>query len=212
MTAFEGIPFGAVDFYEDLELANSREWWADNRERYDVDVRAPMLALGVALEDEFGPGKLFRPHRDIRFAVDKSPYKTHQGLVVATASRMGWYVQVSADGLMTAGGWYSGSPGQIARYRAALDDEATGQRLQRIVGALRAEGFVVGGDRMKTRPRGVDVDHPFLDLLRHRSLTVERQYGEPKWMPTRQTLDHVREDWRAYRPLMEWLDEHVGEG
>ena len=117
MNAFEGIPFEAMDFYEDLEVDNSRQWWAAHRDRYDTAVRAPMEALGGALEDEFGAVKVFRPNRDVRFAQDKSPYKTHQGVVVSTASRMGWYVQISAEGLMTAAGWYAASPGQVARYR-----------------------------------------------------------------------------------------------
>ena len=212
MTAFEGIPLDAVDFYEDLERENSREWWAANRERYDVAVRAPMAALGAALEGEFGATKLFRPNRDVRFSHDKSPYKTHQDLVVSTASRMGWYVQVSAEGLMTAAGWYAATPGQLARYRAAVDDEDSGDELQRLIDRLRHAGFGVSGDRLKTRPRGVDADHPRLDLLRYRTLTAERRYGEPGWLPTPETLDHVAGDWRKFRPLMEWLGRHVGEG
>lgn len=210
MSAFEGIPFEAVDFYEDLEANNTREWWAANRDRYDASVRAPMEALAASLEEEFGPAKVFRPNRDVRFSPDKSPYKTHQGLVVTTATRTGWYVQVSADGLMTAGGWYASTSDQVARYRQALDDEDAGAELQRVVEDLRKAGYAVEGDRLKTRPRGVAEDHPFLDLIRHRTLDAARQYGEPEWLPTPEVRDHVAEDWRAYRPLMDWLRRHVG--
>lgn len=210
--AFQGIPFEAVDFYEELEVNNSRHWWAAHRGRYDTAVRAPMEALGGALEDEFGEVKVFRPNRDVRFAQDKSPYKTHQGVVVSTASRMGWYVQISAEGLMTAAGWYAASPGQVARYRAALDDEELGAELQRIVAELRGAGFVVDGERLKTRPRGAAPDHPFLDLLRHRTLTAAREYGAPDWLATPEVPGRVRGDWRAYRPLIEWLARHVGDG
>ncbi|MHA6524743.1 DUF2461 domain-containing protein [Tessaracoccus sp. G1721] len=212
MGAAEGIPFEAVDFYEELELNNSREWWAANRERYDTVVRAPMAGLGAALEEEFGAFKVFRPNRDVRFSQDKSPYKTHQGVVVSTASRMGWYVQVSAEGLMTAAGWYAASPGQVARYRAALDDEDAGEELQGIVDGLRDAGYVVDGDRLKTRPRGVEEDHPLLDLMRHRTLTASREYGAPDWLATSALVGRVAADWRAYRPLMDWLGAQVGEG
>lgn len=212
MTDFRGIPLEAVDFYEDLERDNSREWWQRHRDRYETFVRVPMRALGTALEGEFGAAKLFRPHRDVRFSVDKSPYKTHQGLVVTTGDRMGWYVQVSADGLMTAGGWYASTTEQLARYRKALDDKRPAKALQGILDELRSSGYVIGGDRLKTRPRGTPPDHPRLELLRHRSLTVERRYGEPGWLPTAETLSHVAADWRAYGPLMEWLSDHVGAG
>jgi len=211
MSAFEGIPFEAMDFYEDLEVNNSRDWWAANRDRYDTVVRAPMEALAVALEAEFGATKVFRPNRDVRFSADKSPYKTHQGVVVSTASRMGWYVQISAEGLMTAAGWYAATAEQVARYRAAAGDEETGAQLLRIVDELRRDGYSIDGDRLKTRPRGVDPDHPFLDLLRHRTLTAGLQYGAPEWLPTGEVIDRVAADWRAYRALMEWLDQHVGD-
>lgn len=205
MSALDGIPLAAIDFYEDLERDNSREWWQAQRGRYDADVRAPMAALAVALEDEFGSAKLFRPNRDVRFSADKAPYKTHQGFVVAPAEGMGWYVQVSAQGLMTAGGWWRGTPELVARYRAALEDEDACEELEGLLGDLRRAGYVVGGERLKTRPRGVAEDHPHVDLLRHRSLTAERQHGEPKWLPTAEAAEHVAADWRAYRPLMRWL-------
>jgi len=211
MTTFEGIPFAAADFYDELEFTNTRDWWAAHKDEYEAVVRAPMEALAAALEPEFGAAKAFRPYRDVRFSPDKSPYKTHQGVVVTTASGMGWYVQVSADGLMTAGGWYAGTADQLARYRDAVDDAAAGVSLERIVGVLRAEGYVVGGDVLKTRPRGAPADHPRLDLLRHRTLVAEREHGAPDWLPTTGTLDRVRADWRAFRPLLEWLGDHVGE-
>ena len=212
MTAFEGIPFAALDFYEDLEHHNSREWWAANRDVYESQVRGPMEALAAGLEEEFGAPKAFRPNRDVRFSPDKSPYKTHQGVVVATASGMGWYVQVSGEGLRTAAGWYAGTPAQPARSRRAVDAPSPGEELRRIVDGLREAGYVVDGDRLKTQPRGVAPDHPRIELLRHRSLTVERRHGAPEWLPTPAALDQVRADWRAFEPLLEWLDEQVGEG
>ena len=82
---FAGFPAAAIEFYQQLELDNSRDWWAAHRAVYDDAVRGPMLALTAELEPEFGEAKLFRPHRDTRFAKDKSPYKLHQGAYVRTA-------------------------------------------------------------------------------------------------------------------------------
>ena len=63
---------------------------------------------------------------------------------------------------------------------------------------------------MKTRPRGVPEDHPHLDLLRHRSVTVEKQLGIPSWAGTRTALTKVRGLWRAMTPLLEWRVDRVG--
>jgi uncharacterized protein (DUF2461 family) len=96
---FSGFGEGAVEFYDGLEVDNSKAYWTDQRAVYENDVKAPMLALLSACEAEFGPGKIFRPYRDVRFSADKTPYKSHCG---ATAGP--FYVQLGADGLMAAAG------------------------------------------------------------------------------------------------------------
>jgi uncharacterized protein (TIGR02453 family) len=206
----QGIPTDAVDFFDDLAGENTREWWLANKARWTASVREPMERLLDALEEEFGPAHLFRPNRDVRFSADKSPYKDHQGALVGTVGGMGWYVQVGADGLTTGAGYYPTGPDQLARLRAAVDAPASGTALQRVVDDLRAAGFEVRGDRVATRPRGVPADHPRLELLRHRSMVVVREHGEPDWLSTPAVVERVRADWRSTRPFVEWLTEHVG--
>src|SRR5699024_3419768 len=133
VSEFRGIPIDALDFYEDLEGDNSRTWWRANTQRYAASVRAPMEALVDLLEDEFGPAKLYRPHRDVRFGKDKTPYKDHQGALATQVGGMGWYVEVGAAGLMTGGGFYPTGTDQVPRYRTAVDAPASGQRLQEVV-------------------------------------------------------------------------------
>jgi uncharacterized protein (TIGR02453 family) len=210
VTRFEGVPLAALDFYEDLEADNSKAWWAAHRTTYDECVRAPMAALAAELEGEFGPALLFRPHRDVRFSKDKSPYKTHQGAFVAAREGVGYYVQVSAAGLLTAAGWHPRGE-QILTFREAVDSPA-GSELDRLVAALTAEGFDLDGDRLATRPRGMPPGHPREHLLRHKSLTMGRDHGAPDWLPTPRTAERVRADWRRLRPLVEWFDQHLGPG
>ncbi|WP_031940026.1 DUF2461 domain-containing protein [Prescottella defluvii] len=202
---FAGFPTTALDFYEDLEADNSKAFWTSHKPVYDTDVRAPMVELLADLEPEFGSGKVFRPHRDVRFSKDKSPYKTHQGGFVETCPGVGFYVQIDASGLFVAGGHYAHTPEQLARYRESVDDERRGRALQRIVRKLESAGFDIGGDRLVTRPRGVAADHPRLDLLRHRSLTAGRNYGCPDWLDSVDATGHVQLAWRAMRPLVDWF-------
>jgi uncharacterized protein (DUF2461 family) len=63
----------------------------------------------------------------------------------------------------------------------------------------------VGGERLKRPPQGYDADHPRIELLKHKSLTVGRDYGFGDVIHTPQLLDLVRRDWRTMRPLVEWL-------
>lgn len=210
MVRFGGFPFAGLDFYEDLEADNSKTFWAAHKQTYEEAVRAPMAALAEELEGEFGSAKLFRPYRDVRFSKDKSPYKTHQGAVAGAAPGVGWYVQVSAAGLFVDGGFYSGSPEQLARLRTTIDDEVRGAELAAILDGLTARGYEIGGDRLKTKPKGFAADHPRIDLLRHKTLHAHRDFGAPDWLATPRAATEVRASWEALRPLVEWLGAVVG--
>ncbi|WP_344857018.1 DUF2461 domain-containing protein [Planomonospora alba] len=207
--SFSGFPDEAFMFYEGLEADNSKIYWTRHKARYEEAVRAPMAALGEELEAEFGPVHLFRPYRDVRFARDKSPYKTHQGAFAATGEATGYYVQLDAAGLYAGAGTYSVQGERLARYREAVDEEITGVPLARIVGEIRAAGHTIEGDRLKTRPRGFPEDHPRLELLRHRSLYAGRRFEPEPWVHTPEVVERVRAVWRDLAPLVEWLTAHV---
>jgi uncharacterized protein (TIGR02453 family) len=210
--AFQGFPVAALDFYDDLELDNTKSFWEQHKAVYDEAVKRPMTALMDALAPEFAPDgrtvKIFRPYRDVRFAKDKTPYKTHQGAYVALAPSTGWYVQVSAAGVRTGAGFYEASGERLSAFRAAVAHDRTGPELEAIVRRLQRAGVTVGGDRLKTTPRGYDGGHPRIDLLRHKTLTVGRELGFGPEISTPELLDLVRKDWRRYRPLVEWVVEH----
>ncbi|ORI18147.1 DUF2461 domain-containing protein [Rhodococcus sp. 1168] len=208
--AFTGIPFAALDFYEDLEADNSKTWWAAHKSVYDESVKAPMTSLLAELEAEFGEGKVFRPYRDVRFSKDKTPYKTHQGGFVARGQSLGFYVQIDPAGLFVAGGFYGSTTDGIARYREAVDNDVRGVELEKLVTTLTAAGFEIGGDQLKTKPRGYELDHPRIGLLRHKSLTASKHFGSPDWLETPAAMAHVRDTWRELVPLVEWAKAVMG--
>lgn len=201
---FAGIPVAALDFYDDLELDNSKQFWDANRQAYLDRVRTPLQDLVDRLAPEFGEAKLFRPYRDVRFAHDKTPYKTHQGAYVHRRESTGLYVQIDAAGVMVGGGWYHADPDRLAALRAHVD--ADGTRLRSVLGRLEKSGWSLGGDQLKTAPRGWPSDHPFIDLLRHKSLHVSRRYDNDPVVSTPAFADRVADDWRSLNPLLDWAD------
>lgn len=205
--SFAGIPVAALDFYEDLENDNSKAFWTAHKDVYDEQVKAPLVALAAALGPEFGEAKLFRPYRDIRFAKDKTPYKTHQGVWFGDSRR---YLQVSAAGLFLGGGYWHTSSDQVARLRRAVADNRTGPALEKAIAVVTKAGFDVDGEQLTRVPTGFDKEHPRADLLRYKSLTCRREFGSPDWLSTKRTLAEVTKAWRAMSPVVEWLDQHVG--
>jgi uncharacterized protein (TIGR02453 family) len=209
--AFTGFPQWGVTFYQELEETNTREFWAQHKAQWERDVREPMLALTDALEDEFGPARLFRPNRDIRFSHDKSPYKTHQGAVVGVTTGVGYYLQVSGEGLAVGGGFRAHSPAETSRYRAAVDAPSSGAPLETVATDLVGAGFALEGESLKTQPKGFTADHPRLELLRRKEMMAIHRLGTPPWLATAEALHQVRAAWRRVRPLVDWMTEHVAE-
>lgn len=206
---FDGFPDWGVRFYQELEHNNTKEFWAANKAQWERDVREPMLALVDALADEFGPAKLFRPNRDIRFSADKSPYKTHQGAIVGHDAGVGYYVQLSGDGLAVGGGFRTHSPAHTEAFRRAIAAQDSGVELEAIVTELARAGFELEGETLKTRPKGYDADHPRLELLRRKEIMALHRVGTPDWLGTPAALQHIRSAWEAIRPLAEWVVAHV---
>ena len=209
MVEFTGFPVAALDFYDDLEVDNTKSFWDAHKAVYDDAVRAPMVALTDALAPEFGEAKVFRPYRDVRFAKDKTPYKTHQGAFVAVAPATGWYVEVAAPGVRVGGGIYHAGGDQLGAIREAMADKRAGAVLQRILRDLETGGFELGGERLKTAPRGYERDHPRIELLKMKTVLGMRSYGFEPFVHTAELLDRVREDWRRLRPLVEWVATHT---
>jgi len=211
---FQGFGEHAVDFYDGLLADNSKPYWEDNKHIYSSDVLAPMRALLAELEPEFGgfgQPKVFRPHRDVRFSRDKHPYKIQCGGVMEQGRGAGaYYVAVSAEGLLVGGGCFHLEPDQLARFRAAVEEERRGEALERILGTLRKAGWEIRGEQLKTKPRGYPAEHPRIDLLRYRSVYAVRQWAPDDALHERASLDRVRKAWRQVRAFNEWAADHVG--
>ena len=211
--AFSGWADEALAFYEGLEADNSKSYWTSHKAVYDSAVLKPMADLVEEIAAELGPAtqgtetKIFRPYRDIRFSADKTPYKTHIGATIGGHA----YVQFSADGLGTGAGMWHLEADQLARYRAAVANDASGERLTTIIAAIEKEGHEVHGhDSLKSAPRGYPADHRRIALLRHKGLTSWRHWTPGPWLATAEAKDRVLAFQRDSAALVEWLVEHVG--
>jgi len=203
--SFRGWPVEAIEFFEGLEADNSKTYWTANKSVYEQAVRAPMEALLEQLAPEFGPGKVYRPYRDVRFSADKTPYKTAIG-----ASNERGYVQLSSQGLASATGYWHMARDQLVRYRSAVDADRTGKELEKITAALRKAKYRVGGDGVRTAPRGYKQDHPRIELLRFTDMTVWKEWPPAAWLGTAKAVERITKVWRDAAPLQDWLDQHVG--
>lgn len=221
---FEGFADGKAAFFEQLLLHNDRDWFEAHRAEYQEGWLRPMEALlGEVRErlratygEALGKAKVFRLHRDLRFARDKSPYKTHiGGLLPLAAPAEGrsqvevpaaLYLHVSHRELFAAAGLYGMDPAALARHRAALLDGRRGRELDRILASLRRRGLTFEArESLKRAPPGVAPDHPRAALLRMKGLIAVTPELDRALLPSRKLLDPLVRFARACALLNRWL-------
>ena len=205
MGAFEGWRGDFQGFFLGLQLNNTKAYFEAHRRQYEQEVKGPMLALLSELEAEFGPAKVSRPNRDIRFSANKAPYKTN----IYADAREGGYVALDADGLVAAGGRYMMDAEQLAKFRESVATDGSGKQLTRIVDALRAKGYEISGIELKRVPSPHAQDHPRGELLRHKRLIYHQRWDVGPWIATADARDRVAEAWRDGARLNAWLSANL---
>src|SRR5438552_11621849 len=142
---FEGFADREGRFFRALARNQRREWFAAHRREYEEGWLEPMKGLLAEVRERLdrlfphhplGAPKVFRIHRDVRFAKDKSPYKTHIGGYVAIdgagdgpAVPAALYVHIRASERFVAAGQYMMQPDRLARFREAVLDDRRGAEL-----------------------------------------------------------------------------------
>lgn len=218
MTYFTSRTFA---FLRDLADHNDRDWFAENRHRYEAHVKEPaqrfILAMGQDL-DRISPhlradprpvgGSLFRIHRDVRFSKDKSPYKNHTGIQFRHAAGKdahapGLYLHIEPRNcFLGMGAWRPASPA-LKRIRTALvehpDDWIQATRDPEFTGSLE-----LGGDSLVRGPRGFDPDHPLAEDLKRKDFVAVRSVPQ-SFVTGRDLVEETLALAERGRPLMAFL-------
>ncbi len=212
-----------LEFLTQLERNNNKAWFEENRPAYDAARAAVEDFLEAVIDalrtsDQLGDLSakqcLMRIHRDIRFSRDKSPYNTAISASIAPGGRksgkMGYYVSVGPqDRSIVAGGLYSPTPEQLARFRKAIENDAGELRA-----IAKAKPFVehfgqIAGEKLKTAPKGYERTHPDIDLLQLRQVIVIRHFTDAEILKPDFSAQVVAAC-RAMKPFVAWLDETAG--
>jgi uncharacterized protein (TIGR02453 family) len=213
MTKFEGFVPEVRTWFEGLQADNSREYFAANRDFFELSIRGQMEALLGELAERFGGQvKMFRQNRDVRFSPDKSPYKTNTyGVIYGSEIALhGLYSSISADGLVAGSGYHVMARDQLERYREQVADDRYGPQLLKLLDRAWKAGLEVWGESLATAPRGYPKDHERIELLRRKSLSLGAALSAEGGISRADGLRFVTRTWRATAPVTGWLDEHVG--
>jgi uncharacterized protein (TIGR02453 family) len=207
-----------LEFLKALKRNNNRAWFQAHRAEYDEASQAFETFVG-ALIDELRPTEglrgltakdcIFRIYRDIRFSKDKTPYKIHMGAYIAPGGRkamgVGYYVHVSPRDSMIAGGMHEPDPKRLDRFRQVIARDAG--PFKEIIGARAFRDYFgdVEGEKLKSAPRGYSRDHPEIELLRMKQITVHRAIADGELLEPN-IVSHVVKGFKRMKPFLVYLD------
>jgi uncharacterized protein (TIGR02453 family) len=201
---FNGFPREGTEFFRDLARNNNRDWFQAHKDVYERACREPLKAL-VSELDPLGTPRISRINRDMRFAREGGPYRTH----IATGVRR-IYISLSADGLYVGTGMYKPEPAVLQKFRAAIAADKSGRELSKIVSMIRRKGYTVGThEALNSAPRGYTLAHPRIDLLRMKDIHAGRTIDPGSVLASRKALSVVKNVMADVQPLADWIAKYL---
>jgi uncharacterized protein (TIGR02453 family) len=214
---------GLFDFLFDLDVHNERAWFDANRGRYELEVRAPMLAFitdiaaplrrrvsrHLVADPRKQGGSMFRIHRDTRFSNDASPYKTWAACqfrheLGRDVHAPGYYLHLEPGNVFAGAGIWHPDSAALAAIRERIDGDQVAWKRVRNARWLGEGGWEFTGDAVKTAPRGYDRDHPLIEDLRRKDVIVVKAFDE-RDVTSPDFLDAYLEACVEAKPLMRFL-------
>lgn len=212
-------------FLSDLAKHNDRDWFAKNKERYEQDVKEPMLRFIADLGPELKKiaphyvadaravgGSMMRIYRDVRFSKDKSPYKTniaaHFGHVKARTGAPAFYLHIAPGNSAVGAGLWQPEPPELKMVRDAIvKDTKKWLKITEAQDFRSACGFM--GESLKRPPAGYDSEHPAIEDLKRKDFAANMPLMD-KQVTSPALMRYVTEGFKTTVPFTKFLGDAIG--
>jgi len=213
-------------FLDELSANNNREWFKENKSRYEEQVLDVALRFIQSMQDplhEIAPhfvaqatrmgGSLMRVYRDTRFSKNKLPYKTNIGIQFRHSQAKnvhspGYYVHIDPNQVFIGVGMWRPESDALRGIRDRISAKPAEWR--RAIGDKTfRRHFELGGESLTRPPRGFDKDHEFIEDIKRKSFmgTKNMQRDEPLGD---QFQRKVEMSFKVAEPFMRFLCKSVG--
>lgn len=208
------ISKAALDFLSELQLNNNRDWFAENKSRFEKHQKAFKTFLEEIHEkfvahDSIEKMQIHRIYRDVRFSKDKTPYKNNLSVSFDRTKpylRGGYYLHIQPGASFIGGGFWEPNTEDLNRIRKEfeLDDSyiraiIAEKDFREIFGTLQ-------GQELKTAPKGFDKEHPSIDLIRKKQYLVYRRFTD-KEVLDKNFKEEVLRTFLAMRPFFDYMSD-----
>ncbi len=215
-----------LHFLNELAANNNREWFKENKARYEEQVLDVALRFIQSMQDplhEIAPhfvalptrvgGSLMRVYRDTRFSKNKLPYKTNVGIQfrheqAKDVHSPGYYVHIAPDDVFLGAGMWRPDPDSLRKIRERIAAKPAEWRRAMGDKAFKRQ-FAIGGESLTRPPRGFDKDHECIEDIKRKSFIAVRNL--PAEAPLGKSFQRtVESSFRNAEPLMRFLCKAVG--
>jgi len=233
--SFTGFGTNTRKFLDELAANNNRDWFSANKSRYEREVVGPAMAFIEAMEPHLAKiskrfqaipakqgGSLMRIYRDVRFAKNKSPYKTNVGIHfrhedAKDVHAPGYYVHIQSTkapgeygttGPFLGVGIWRPCPEALAAIRKRISEKPKEWLAARDDAGFN-EVLTLEGDVLKRPPRGFDPEHSCIEDLKRKDFIGSHQLKIAD-ISSAKFVKHVADVFAAASPLMQFLCKSVG--
>lgn len=204
----------SLDFLSELQQNNTREWFEEHKTIFKQEEKKlkefySSVLADLNLTDTIDKMKIFRIYRDVRFSNDKTPYQSHRSVSFSRATeklRGGYYLRIAPGKSMMGGGFFSPNPADLQRIRKEFETDDS--EIREILADKKFKQFfgTLEGEEVKTAPRGFDVNHPAIDLIRKKSFVAIRNFTDEEVLAD-DFQDKLKESYLQLRPFFDFMSE-----
>ena len=203
-----------LEFLTQLKENNNREWFTENKKRFDSEQKATKTFFTQILTDlekidSIEKMQMHRIYRDIRFSKDKTPYKNHFSVSFDRTKpllRGGMYLHIENDASFVGGGFWEPNNEDLFRIRKEIELDASD--LKEIITDKTFVSYfgTLEGEELKTAPKGFDKTHPDIELIRKKQFVIRRKFSNKEVLASN-FQEEVLATFKAMRPFFDYMSD-----
>lgn len=221
---FTGFSKKSLEFLKELRANNTKEWFEDRKHIYTEHI----LEANRAFVDEMGEhiqalvptinaiakinGSMYRIYRDTRFAKDKTPLKTHTGVVFwqgkgKRTQSSNFYTRATPEEYVIGAGIRHFDTFLLSTYREYILDLENADKLFDILDTCRKKGYDVIRPVYKRLPRGFAKAYPYPELAMLDGMVVNKKFTPDQTYFSSALIHRCFDIYEELLPLQQWLYE-----
>ncbi len=221
---FTGFSKKSLSFLKELRSNNTKEWFEDRKHIYTEHI----LDANRAFVEEMGEhiqalvptinaipkinGSMYRIYRDTRFAKDKTPLKTHTGVVFwqgkgKRTQSSNFYTRATPEEYVIGAGIRHFDTFLLSIYRQYILDLKNADKLYTILQECRKKGYSVIEPSYKRLPRGFEKSYPYPELALLNGMVVNKKFSPDETYFSTELINRCFNIYEELLPLQQWLYE-----